>query len=227
MTCPFCLDNHKPNECERFSITEEQKEILKKYRRCFSCLNRGHLSQNCRSKDKACTNCDKKGHHSSICTKKTPNCVTGESPALKSLVKSPSAAAYQTLQAMVRSPDGGKKIKCRALLDSAGGRTCFSQKLADQFKGKPICQDVYQAEGVVQRKEVVKSRVHQLEIVGIDRKYKKRIMVRTLPQITVLGNLSPIDLKKKYEHLSDLYFNDVTQNENLEIPGVSRKCIQS
>ena len=64
---------------------------------------------------------------------------------------------------------------------------------------------------------MVKSEVHQLEIEGIDGKYKKTIMARTLPKITVVGNPSPIDLKKKYEDLRDLYFNDVNQNENLEI----------
>ena len=175
------------------------------------------MSRDCRSKDKTCTNCDKKGHHSSICKEKTPDGIIGESPALKSSVKSPAAEAYQTLQVIVRSPDGGKKIRCRALLDSAGGRTFFSQKLADQLKGKPICQDIYQVEGIMQRKEMVKFEVHHLEIEGIDRKYKKRIMARTLPEITVIGNPSPINLKKKYEHLRDLYFNDVTQNENLEI----------
>ena len=61
LTCPFCLGNHKLNGCEKLSTPEERKEILKKYKRCFSCLNRGHLSRNCRSKDKTCTNCDKKG----------------------------------------------------------------------------------------------------------------------------------------------------------------------
>ena len=42
-------------------------------------------------------------------------------------------------------------------------------------------------------------------------------MARALPEITVIGNPSPIDLKKKYEHLRDLYCNDVTQNGNWEI----------
>ena len=56
-----CLGNYKLNGCEKLSTPEERKEILKKYKRCFSHLNRGHLSRNCRSKDKTCTNCDKKG----------------------------------------------------------------------------------------------------------------------------------------------------------------------
>ena len=108
-----------------------------------------------------------------ICTEKTPNGIIGESPALKSSVKSPAAVAYQTLQVMVRSPDGEKTIRCQTLLVSAGGMTFFSQKLADQLQGKPVCQDVYQVEGIIQRKESVKSEVQQLEIEVIDGKYKK------------------------------------------------------
>ena len=106
--------------------------MLEKYKRCFSCLNRGHLSRNYRFKDKTYTVI--KGHLHRENTKWR----YWRKYCIEIISKSPASVAYQTLQVMVKSSDGGKKIKCRVLLDSVGGRTFFSQKLADQLKGKTI-----------------------------------------------------------------------------------------
>ena len=65
--CYVCEDNHRVSDCPTYrdsSITE-RVDLVKKHRLCFSCLIKGHLTRECRSK-KACgiDGCTKTHHQS-------------------------------------------------------------------------------------------------------------------------------------------------------------------
>ena len=80
--CCYCDNSHTPERCNRVSNPEERKLYLTRSGRCFVCLRRGHLSQQCQSKLR-CSTCGGR-HHSSIC---------GETPTRE---KEPSAQAAVT-----------------------------------------------------------------------------------------------------------------------------------
>ncbi len=64
--CPYCLEEHSPEDCQKVKETVERKKLLFKYARCFVCLNSGHRAFQCRSKT-PCKICKGK-HHVSICS---------------------------------------------------------------------------------------------------------------------------------------------------------------
>ena len=64
-TCCFCDQQHPSDACRVVPRIDERKAILMRAGRCFTCLRRGHISRDCRSKGK-CTKCSGR-HHVSIC----------------------------------------------------------------------------------------------------------------------------------------------------------------
>ena len=75
-TCCYCQQPHSARSCDAVRSLEDRKRILREAGRCFSCLRKGHIARQCRSKGR-CTHCQGR-HHSSICQKgqlgpSTPN----------------------------------------------------------------------------------------------------------------------------------------------------------
>ena len=68
----YCTERHFSASCSKVTDINARKDILKPDNRCFMCLKKGHLVDQC---DKSCRNC-KQRHHQSICQAKSP----GESP---------------------------------------------------------------------------------------------------------------------------------------------------
>ena len=62
VTCPFCDQKHELSACSRFKKLRRYKRIafLMKQGRCFQCLDAGHASRDCKSKQRynleGCTN---------------------------------------------------------------------------------------------------------------------------------------------------------------------------
>lgn len=63
--CCYCNQSHPPSDCNTVTQVEARKQSLRRNGRCFSCLRKGHLSRDCRSRDR-CHNCRGR-HHTSIC----------------------------------------------------------------------------------------------------------------------------------------------------------------
>ena len=79
--CAYCLGDHKPGSCEKITTVTKRKEILRRYKRCFGCLRKGHTTRDCKSK-KACE-CGKGDHHKSLSEEVVPVIVVGfEKPDL-------------------------------------------------------------------------------------------------------------------------------------------------
>ena len=65
--CCYCNHDHPPEKCDQVSNSEERKQVLMKFGRCFVSLRKGHLSRQCCSRLR-CVICGGR-HHSSICAK--------------------------------------------------------------------------------------------------------------------------------------------------------------
>ena len=44
--CVFCTEDHPPEICENVKDTDQRKCILRKFDKCFACLNSGHRAFN-------------------------------------------------------------------------------------------------------------------------------------------------------------------------------------
>ncbi|KAK6181727.1 hypothetical protein SNE40_009524 [Patella caerulea] len=64
-SCTYCRGPHPSNSCKTVPSLEARRENLIKYRRCFICLKKDHISRNCNS-IKLCPVCGRR-HHVSIC----------------------------------------------------------------------------------------------------------------------------------------------------------------
>lgn len=64
--CPFCSEEHLPENCLKVKDPLERKRVLFRNARCFYCLIPGHRVFQCRSKT-PCKMCKGKHHHA-ICT---------------------------------------------------------------------------------------------------------------------------------------------------------------
>ncbi|XP_028397221.1 uncharacterized protein LOC114521031 [Dendronephthya gigantea] len=62
------LGKHSHENCKRVTDLKERKTIIRKFGRCFKCLEKGHCARDCRTGSK-CKNC-KGGHHTAMCEAK-------------------------------------------------------------------------------------------------------------------------------------------------------------
>ena len=63
--CVFCKEGHYSTSCTKVQDVQLRKELLRRERRCFSCLSMGHKVSQCTS-SRRCRNCNRR-HHQSIC----------------------------------------------------------------------------------------------------------------------------------------------------------------
>ena len=64
LQCVYCAGNHYSSSCDRVTDTHARKEILKRDRRCFVCLRRGHGNDQCQQ-NKSFRRCQG-NHHLSV-----------------------------------------------------------------------------------------------------------------------------------------------------------------
>ena len=112
--CACCLGDHEPGSCEKVTTVTKRKEILKRYRRCFGCLRKGHITRDCKSK-KACE-CGKGDHHKSLSEEVVPGIVVGiGKPDL--VDRNRASVAYQTVLVKVSDLGNSSEVTCRAMLE--------------------------------------------------------------------------------------------------------------
>ena len=105
--CAFCMGRHAHEDCEKIKDSKERKTLIRKFGRCFKCLEKGHRARDCHLVI-ICKNCTG-AHHSALCDSKAIENKTGaqiESEAsthTNMLVGSSSRIALQTAQA-TRNP---------------------------------------------------------------------------------------------------------------------------
>ena len=217
--CAFCLGVHQPSKCKKYETTKARKEVLKKYNRCYSCLQKGHMIKHCPSQNQ-CKLCSKGKHHEAICeaeiTSNEAKEPTGIIGARNTRIPTASVA-YQTVIAKVRSIDG-KERKCRVLLDSGSARSFITKEFAEQIGSCPVSQKMVERfEGLNEVTQELETEVHDVQLTSLDGLYTTRLRVKTLPAITTVGNPAPIQLKKKFGHLQGLYFTDATDDKVLKV----------
>ena len=142
MKCFYCDQAHWSDECSTLKTLEARKEKLKGY--CFKCLQRGHISKNCR-RERACAHCGRRNHHRSLCPKLFPD-KNGQQPPAElqsisntvdpetAIMASSHHVLMQTATATVKNVSGSSSASVRMILDSGSQRTYVTEKLARDLK---------------------------------------------------------------------------------------------
>ena len=67
VACVYCSrEGHSSSKCTNVSNYQSRKAILRRSKRCFICLDTGHIAKNCKS-SYLCRKCKTGKHHISIC----------------------------------------------------------------------------------------------------------------------------------------------------------------
>ena len=81
--CPFCSEEHLPENCDKVKDPLECKKVLFKHAKCFNCFIPGHRVFQCRSKT-PCKVCKGKHHHA-ICSNSSQDKDVQPKPSAPSL----------------------------------------------------------------------------------------------------------------------------------------------
>ncbi|XP_046864646.1 uncharacterized protein LOC124459170 [Xenia sp. Carnegie-2017] len=138
--CAFCCGEHKHEECTKVTGRQERMQLLRKFKRCFICLNKGHVAKDCRARIK-CSVCGE-GHHVSICDKINNNQKdernsreeSGQVSVANVHVSTRSRVALQTAQGVLI---GKGKTRVRVLFDSGSQKSFVT---CDAKSAKQRCQ---------------------------------------------------------------------------------------
>ena len=166
--CVFCSKPHFSASCEEVRETGKRKDILRRDRRCFLCLKRGHRVASC-DRLTNCRNCNKR-HHQSICDRSRvppsdpqqqntsmlkikPNGKTQYEGAREAIIEgevrnqhvlttanfsTKTSVVLQTATAYAQGIGAAKVVPVRILFDSGSQRTYITKDLKNRLGLKTI-----------------------------------------------------------------------------------------
>ena len=156
-TCVYCSEMHFSASCLKITDINARKTILKRDKRCFKCLRKGHGAEQC---DKSCRKC-KRRHHQSICPEQTNNSPrnTNTPPHYESGVqkaqdnehsstttatttsenaKAKHRVLLQTATAIATNEEGTKSTTIRVLFDNGSQRSYITDSLRSRLQLKSL-----------------------------------------------------------------------------------------
>ena len=168
LQCVYCAGNHYSASCDHVTDTNARKEILKRDRRCFVCLRRGHRNDQCQQ-NKSCR-CCQGNHHQSICERPfqpvgstppvhTNSNLAGESRSTNeehtelndkdsssasvshtttTSAKGPYKFLLQTAATYAKGFNDSSPVPVRILLDSGSQRSYVTTALKERLKLAPL-----------------------------------------------------------------------------------------
>ena len=199
MKCYVCEEEHHVIECPVLAKASvpERLELAKKARLCFSCLNRGHSKNDCRSKKK-CEKSDSCPYFHHPLLHSTP------SPVASILDK---ASMMPVIRARFRAPNG-RVCEGNVLIDSGAGTTVIRKHFDLGLNGKRERIDLAVVGGA--KLEQPHSRLVNFWISALKGDQEFKIEAHKIEK-TIL-NVPELDRKwlSSFPHLQDIEFNHVS-----------------
>ena len=236
--CAFCLGKHAHEDCRKVSNLDERKRIIRKFGRCFICLQKGHRAAECRKTYK-CKNC-RESHHTSICNNEqqeqdvnesdgsgvvvgiSHDSGNGEPPVVESSglhVRNGGSIALQTAQAILRIKNGKQPVKCRVMFDSGSQRSFVTTAIVKLLGGKPMEKEWMRINGFgVTEPKGKLCNILELCVSPVNGGESVKVNACEVPFISKgLENYHVETMKFEFPHLEKLWFSDITQKKSLEI----------
>ena len=219
--CVYCLGDHPPEGCITVSTVEERKNVLKKYAKCFLCLNTGHRVFTCRSKLN-CKTC-KGRHHLSICQAANKSCQasarnaqasvgsTPLNPSATSWVGNTGSGTKVALQTALENVNALRGGKVRVLFDTGSQRSFITAKAREGLRPVKSEKLGIKAFGSSEA-EVADREVYEFTLHPLKGGQGVRVECFIVDNISSITNEHVEVIKYHYEHLSKVYFSDVCKN---------------
>ena len=204
LKCYVCSEEHRVVECPTFSgCTIEQKvQHVRDQRLCFSCLNRGHVTKDCKSKVKCDVNGCSRFHHHLLHQDPPP-------PHTSRLSSATSALDKESIMPVVRVRFKSKNGNIRegnVLIDSGAGTTVirknFAKALGLQGRKERIDIAVVGGERITQDD----SRRVKFWISPLHGDVTNPVEAHELDQTIINVPALNRDWLKSFDHLSDIEF---------------------
>ncbi|XP_053947714.1 uncharacterized protein LOC128856436 [Anastrepha ludens] len=225
--CPLCQEQHKLQDCRRFlnAAVSNRWEFAKKHRACFSYLNVGHNTRNCRRKKFCLEEGCQRRHHSLLheanaitptlsLLKEEQGDVRGNVLSCTNVSSNKPKLLFRVLPVTLYGDN--KRIDTYALLDEGSSITMLDSDLAKELgiRGRRHSLDIQWFGG---RTAQESTEVFNIEISGVGK--NKRYLLRDVYAVANLGlpmqSLSHDDLKSSDKSISSLplqpYFDAVPQ----------------
>ena len=199
LKCYVCSEEHRVTDCPTFSscVMDQKIQHAKEQRLCFSCLNRGHVRRDCKSK----VRCDANGcfrfHHQLLRSDPTP------------LSAATSALDKESIMPVVRvrfRSTNGKVQEGNVLIDSGAETTVirknFAKALGLQGKVERIETAVVGGERITQNDS---PRV-KFWISALNGKESYPVEAHELDHTIINVPSLDRDWLKSFDHLSDIEF---------------------
>ena len=241
--CPFCYESHDAEDCTNVKGPDERKCLLSRYARCFLCLNKGHRAFQCRTKI-LCKHCKGK-HHSLICSSRhcrptsidKSNISANKEAKLQTSASTkhlnpdaevwvgstgsfcPTSGERVALQTALAKVEGSEKRKVCVLFDSGSKKTFISAKVVDKLELKPLREEQLGIKTFGKSEPELKKRAgYQVTLVPV-RGHGRSVTVEAfaVDEMSTIDNIHVEKVKLNYEHLSNIYFSDVSKLDILEI----------
>ena len=232
-TCVFCMKDHTSETCTNVTGTENRKNILRKYAKCFVCLKSGHRAFSCRSRVdwRLCNG----RHHVSICDKddKDANADKVKPSAPAQPIPStapPTPTLNPTASSWVGSTGSGGDValqtasanvngeRVRILYDSGNHKSFVTAEAVNKL-GLSVRREErlgIKPFGSVSAKFEVKD-VVSVPIVSCDGKKRIDIECFVVDNISHIKNVHPEVVKKSFNYLHEIWFSDFSRLESLKI----------
>jgi hypothetical protein len=137
--CAFCMGKHRHEDCARVKDMRERRNLIRKFARCYKCLEKGHCARDCKVVVH-CKNC-KGGHHSALCETEVSSASQEEGAQVGNeasthivnvpasmLVGGSSRIALQTAQALIKDSNSSNRV--RVMFDSGSHKSFVTADVA-------------------------------------------------------------------------------------------------
>ena len=230
--CVYCSERHFSASCETVTDCNARKSILKRDKRCFTCLGKGHNSEQC---GKRCRKCSSQKHHQSICSASELNNspryqnqpsplgnrsvevleTTGTTTATTTSenTQSKPRVLLQTATAIANNKEGTRSTKVRVLFDSGSQRSYVTESLRSRLQLRSLQSEKINLNTFGESK----FRKQSCDVVNVQLRkseYDELIIVAAL-NFPVICSTLPAHVSTSYAHLHGLELaDDSSSSEN-------------
>ena len=225
--CVYCTGKHFSASCEITTDINTRKSILRRDRRCFTCLGKNHNAGHC---EKRCRKCGSHKHHQSICPEQYKLISTAsEEQAVKDTEVASTTTAtttsensnpkrrvlLQTATAIASNQDQTQSTKVRILFDNGSQRSYITDGLRSKLQLKAAKSEKLNLNTFGESK-IKKQNCDVVELQLRKSEFDDPISITALTFPVICSPL-PANLSTSYAHLDGLELADEPSNSKNSI----------